>query len=77
MRKLFYFNRITLLSVVMMISTGLFAQNAFKVPKYEKYVLSNGLTVYLMEEHEIPLISISAIIPAGAVYDGAKQAYPA
>lgn len=73
MRKLFYFNGITLLSVVMMISTGLFAQNAFKVPKYEKYVLPNGLTVYLMEQHEIPLISISAIIPAGAVYDGAKH----
>ena len=44
------------------------AQN-FKLPQYQKTILSNGLTVYLMEQHEVPLISISAIVPAGAIYD--------
>ena len=47
--------------------------NAFKLPSYEKAVLSNGLTIYLMEQHEVPLINVSAIIPAGAIYDGAQS----
>ena len=42
---------------------------AFKLPKYEKVVLKNGLTVYLMEQREVPMINVSAIIPAGAIYD--------
>ncbi len=46
---------------------------AFKVPAYQKFTLSNGLTVYLMEQHEVPVISVSAIIPAGAIYDGSKS----
>ena len=53
--------------------TAATAQTAFKVPVYEKYQLPNGLTVYLMEQHEVPLISVSAIIPAGAIYDGDKH----
>ncbi|MXV17060.1 M16 family metallopeptidase [Hufsiella ginkgonis] len=46
---------------------------AFKVPAYEKFVLPNGLTVYLMAQHEVPVINVSAIIPAGAIYDGEKS----
>jgi zinc protease len=46
---------------------------AFKVPAYEKFSLPNGLTVYLMEQHEVPTISFSAILPAGAIYDGEKS----
>src|SRR6476659_8657363 len=49
------------------------AQAAFKVPAYEKFTLKNGLTIYLMEQHEVPTISISAVIPAGAIYDGQKN----
>lgn len=45
---------------------------AFKLPAYEKFTLPSGLTVYLMEQHEVPTISVSAIIPAGAIYDGDK-----
>lgn len=48
-------------------------QAAFKVPAYEKFTLPNGFTVYLMEQHEVPVISVSAIIPAGAIYDGARS----
>jgi zinc protease len=43
------------------------AQEAFKVPAYTKFTLSNGLSIYLMEQHEVPTISFSAIIPAGAI----------
>lgn len=45
----------------------------FKLPAYEKFKLKNGLTVFLMERHEVPLIDMSLIIPAGYSYDGEKS----
>jgi zinc protease len=42
---------------------------SFQLPEYEKFILENGLTVYLMEQHEVPLIHVSAVFPAGAVKD--------
>lgn len=42
----------------------------YKLPQYKKFQLANGLTVYLMEKHTVPVISISAIMPAGAICDG-------
>jgi predicted Zn-dependent peptidase len=50
---------------------ALFAQD-YKLPPYEKFKLKNGLTVYLMEQHEVPVMNVSVIIPAGAIYDGEK-----
>jgi zinc protease len=47
------------------------AQAGFQLPKYEKVKLKNGLTVYLMEQHEVPLISFNMSFAAGAAYDGA------
>jgi zinc protease len=52
------------------------AQNqaaAFKLPTYEKVVLKNGLTVYLMEQHEVPLVNVSVVVPAGAIYDASQS----
>ncbi len=49
------------------------AATSFKLPKYEKAVLINGLTIYLMEQHEVPMINVSAIMPAGAIYDNPQQ----
>jgi zinc protease len=48
------------------------AQNNFQVPKYEKFKLKNGLTVYLMEQHEVPLINVSAVFDAGSIQDGER-----
>lgn len=62
--------------LTLIVSSTVFAQNKsadFKVPAYQKFSLSNGLTVYLMEQHEVPVISVSVIIPAGAIYDGSKS----
>jgi predicted Zn-dependent peptidase len=58
-----------------MLFAGFFAGQAqgYKLPSYEKFKLKNGLTIYLMEQHEVPMISISAILPAGAIYDGDKS----
>lgn len=54
--------------------TGFYTLNAqgYKLPPYQKFTLKNGLTVYLMEQHEVPIISVSVILPAGAIYDGEK-----
>jgi zinc protease len=46
------------------------ARNNFKVPNYEKFKLKNGLSIYLMEQHEVPLINVSAVFDAGAMNDG-------
>lgn len=45
----------------------------YTLPPYVKYKLSNGLTVYLMEQHSVPLIVVSAVFDAGAVKDGDRQ----
>ena len=70
MKQLF---KIFFLPMVMAIgaTTVIQAQN-FKLPAYQKFTLKNGLTVYLMEQKEVPMISVSAIFPAGAIFDGEK-----
>tara|TARA_R110000868_G_scaffold4211_10_gene26586 strand:- start:43376 stop:44767 length:1392 start_codon:yes stop_codon:yes gene_type:complete len=49
--------------------SNLSAQEEFKLPKYSKVVLKNGLTVFLMEQHEVPLIHFTSVFPAGAIFD--------
>ncbi len=71
-----YIKYIYVFIAILALSTGVKAQTksaVFKVPAYEKFTLTNGLTVYLMEQHEVPVISVSAIVPAGAIYDGVKS----
>ena len=49
------------------------AQSAeFRLPQFETTTLPNGLTVMLMERHEVPLIAVRAVVKAGAVNDGAQ-----
>jgi zinc protease len=73
MKSIVNIKSLYLLGLGLVMTMSVHAQNSFKMPAFEKYVLPNGLTVYLMEQHEIPLISVSAILPAGAVYDGDKH----
>jgi zinc protease len=43
------------------------------IPEYEHYELKNGMTIYLMEDHELPLISGQAFIRTGSrLEDGTK-----
>ncbi|GGX78028.1 peptidase M16 [Pseudoduganella dura] len=44
----------------------------FKLPQFETTKLPNGLTVMLMERHEVPLIAVRAVVRAGAVNDGTQ-----
>lgn len=57
---------------VSIFQSSAFAQN-YKLPEFNKFRLDNGLTVYLMEQHDVPIISVSAILPGGAIYDGNKS----
>jgi predicted Zn-dependent peptidase len=41
----------------------------FKPLKAERVVLSNGVVLYLLEDHELPLIKIGAMIKAGGMYE--------
>ena len=45
----------------------------FKLPGYEVVTLDNGLTIYLMEKKDVPIISFSAVFDAGAIRDGAQN----
>lgn len=63
------------INFLILLLTGFAASSVaqdYKLPPYEKFTLKNGLTVYLMEQHEVPVINVSAILPAGAIYDGDK-----
>ncbi|MGE5843908.1 MAG: insulinase family protein, partial [Syntrophaceae bacterium] len=41
----------------------------FSPPKPERVVLENGLTVYFLEDRELPLVNISFIVGAGSVFE--------
>lgn len=41
----------------------------FSIPKAEKHLLANGIPVYMLKDSEIPIVSISALIRTGSVYD--------
>lgn len=45
----------------------------FHPPKGERLVLPNGMILYLLEDHELPLINISATIQTGSFYEPADQ----
>lgn len=60
-----------LLCLLVITSSNLSAQG-FKLPNYTTFKLPNGLTVSLMEQHEVPIISVSVILPGGAIYDNEK-----
>ncbi|MBJ7898843.1 MAG: insulinase family protein [Cyanobacteria bacterium RI_101] len=44
-----------------------------QLPQYERYVLPNGLTVYLIEDSTLPLIRGTALFRAGARWEPAEK----
>ncbi|OJJ20628.1 peptidase M16 [marine bacterium AO1-C] len=62
----------TLIGCLLILSQATQAQKGFKLPKYEKFKLRNGLTVYLLSQKEVPLIQASVVFDAGAIHDGSK-----
>ncbi|MBN4054344.1 insulinase family protein [Nitrospira defluvii] len=45
----------------------------FQPPKAERLVLSNGMILYLLEDHELPLITLQAMIRTGDIYESADK----
>src|SRR5688572_13268467 len=60
------------LGITLLAATIQVGAQDYKLPKYEKFKLKNGLMVMLIEQREVPVISVSAIVPADAIYDGDK-----
>ena len=44
-----------------------------KLPDYERYQLNNGITVYLFEDHELPLVGGSALFRTGDRFEPADK----
>ncbi|CCQ55052.1 M16 family metallopeptidase [Crocosphaera watsonii] len=43
------------------------------LPEYERYELTNGMVVYLMEDHQLPLVKGSALIKTGSRLEPAPK----
>lgn len=61
--------RLGVLLMLALISTVSMAAGRFQLPSYSKQTLDNGLTVYLMEQHEVPLLAVNLVLDAGSVHD--------
>ena len=49
------------------------AQADYTLPQYQKLQLDNGITVYLLEQKEVPLIDATVVFNAGATLDNELQ----
>jgi len=45
-----------------------------QMPRVEQVTLANGMKLFLVEDHELPLISLSAIVGTGSIYEPADKA---
>ena len=45
------------------------AATAFEFPKYQEFTMPNGLHVYVIENHEQPMVTMSMVIRGGEAYD--------
>lgn len=46
---------------------------AFSVPPIQRFSLANGLPVYLLEKHQVPLVQINLLVQAGTSMDPAGK----
>ena len=50
-----------------------YAPLSFDPPLAERIILANGMVVYLLEDRELPLLKITAVIRTGSIYDPPGQ----
>ncbi len=50
-----------------------FAPIDFQPPKAERLALSNGMILYFLEDHELPIITLQAMIRTGDIYEPANK----
>lgn len=46
----------------------------FNHPQAQRHTLDNGIILYILEDHELPLVNVSAIFRSGSVHDPAGKA---
>ncbi|MDO9515086.1 MAG: insulinase family protein, partial [Syntrophales bacterium] len=46
-----------------------YAPLRFEPPKTQRVELENGIILYVLEDHELPLVNISAVVRMGSFYD--------
>lgn len=47
---------------------------AFSQPQPQRHVLENGMVVFLMEDHSLPVVDVSGLLRAGTVHEPAEKA---
>ena len=72
MKRLFAFSLALLLATLSAIITRA-DDGTLKLPPFKKVKLRNGMTILLMEQHEVPLISFNVMVKAGSVADPAGK----
>jgi predicted Zn-dependent peptidase len=68
MKKIFTLSLVILLAAST-VPAARAAEGELKLPPYKKVKLKNGMTLLLMENREVPIVSFSFIIRAGSVAD--------
>ncbi len=53
--------------------TMTFAPMRYEIPAAERFVLKNGMVVYLMTDRELPLVNVTAYVGAGSIYEPADK----
>src|SRR6185369_1987992 len=46
---------------------------SFRIPKSERVQLANGMVVYLLQDHELPIVNLTAYLNAGSIYEPADK----
>jgi predicted Zn-dependent peptidase len=46
-----------------------FPELTFQIPRSERVQLKNGMVVYLLQDHELPIVNLTAYLNAGSIYD--------
>lgn len=81
-RRFLYLNILTLLFILAACSTApktvdprtlTFTPLNFTIPKSDHLTLKNGMKVYLLEDHELPIVNMTALITAGGIYEPAEM----
>lgn len=71
--KIFSTKILILLCLLVPGASMVLAQQALKLPEYQKTKLPNGLTIILMKQTEVPIVSFSVGIRAGSINDPAGK----
>ena len=72
MRRLLIFALVALITFAV-VPPARAENGALKLPPFKKVRLNNGLTLLLMEQREVPIVSFTFIIKAGSVADSAGK----